>query len=89
MRITRGKEGKREWTQFVFRYQNKNHAIVIQRTWNVEFNNPWWYTFHLFGRGINDAVVYLSGAPLSRNHAEKYAREYIKQFIRTGIPKEI
>ena len=81
MRKTEGIEGNREWTQYGFRFKGKNHAIVSQRTWNDEHSNPWWYTFHLEGRGKDDPLHTIENAPLSRNQAIKLAREYIKRFI--------
>lgn len=82
MKVHRGQESNREWTQYGFRWEHKNHAIVIQRTLKADGSNPWWYTFHLQGMGRNDPVVTLTGAPLSRQRAESYAREYIRNWIK-------
>lgn len=73
--ITRkGKEGMREWTEYGFRLNHKNHLMVIQR----DLPQVWWYTYHLFGRKQDDGIETVE-APLSRKRAEKFAREYIKQ----------
>lgn len=79
MKVQRGIEGRREWTQYGFRHNHKNHAVVIQRTLKDDNSNPWWYTFYLEGRGKNDPIRTLTEAPLSRIRAEKFAREYIRK----------
>ena len=84
MRKTTGREGKREWTQYGFRLNGKNHSIVIQRTWNDNLTNPQWYTFHLEGRGKDDALYTIKEAPLSRDLAEKFAKQYIRAYIEHG-----
>jgi len=84
MRKSTGRENKREWTQFGFRLNGKNHAVVIQRTWNENYNNPWWYTYHLEGRAQNDSIGLVEEAPLSRGLAEKFARVYIQEYIKQG-----
>ena len=87
MKVYRGKEGRREWTEYGFRLNHKNHAIIIQRTLKDDCSNPWWYTYYLEGRGKDDPVSTMKEAPLSRIRAEKYARNYIKNLLK-GVPIE-
>lgn len=75
---TTGREGQREWTQYGFRLDRKNHALVIQRN----LPRVWWYTYHLMGRGQNDPIRTIKEAPLSRKQAEIFAREYIGELIK-------
>jgi hypothetical protein len=89
MRKTTGREGKRDWTQYGFRLNGKNHKIVIQRTWNDNFTNPFWYTFHLEGSGQNDPIYTIKEAPLSRQLAESFAKQYIREYIEQGHPISI
>jgi len=84
MKKSQGRENNREWTQYGFRFGGKNHAVVIQRTWDYEHNHPWWYTFHLEGRGKEDIVYTVKEAPLSRALAEQFAKQYIREYIKHG-----
>jgi hypothetical protein len=84
MKKTTGREGNREWTQYGFRFNGKNHHVVIQRTWNDARTNPQWYTFHLEGGAQTDSMYTIKEAPLSRTLAEDFAKQYIREYIKQG-----